>query len=80
MPNANCSMRRLLSTSSDVKSSDNMSQQDKIMEIHSQVLKIIEILGQMSTILESIETQSKEQYDADLRASVKGNRDVARSI
>ncbi|OAT04517.1 hypothetical protein BDBG_16269 [Blastomyces gilchristii SLH14081] len=73
-------MRRLLSTSSDIKGGDNISQQDEIMEIHRQVLKMIEILGQMSAILETIETQSKEQYDADLQASAKENREVACNI
>ncbi|OJD11686.1 hypothetical protein AJ78_07585 [Emergomyces pasteurianus Ep9510] len=75
MPNANRGTRRLSSTSSDVKGGDNTSHQDEIMEIHSQVLQVIEILGQISAILETIEI--KEQYDADLRASAKENRDVA---
>ncbi|QSS60028.1 hypothetical protein I7I51_04824 [Histoplasma capsulatum] len=44
MSNANHGMRRLSSTSSDVKGGDSTSQQDEIMEIHSQMLKIIEIL------------------------------------
>ncbi|QSS61197.1 hypothetical protein I7I51_03369 [Histoplasma capsulatum] len=56
MLNANHGMRRLSSTSSDVKGGDNTSQQDKIMEIHSQMLEMIEILGQMSAILKTIET------------------------
>lgn len=73
-------MQRLLSTSSDVKGGDNTSQQDEIIEIHSQVLKMIEILGQISMILETIKTQSKEQYDANLRASAKENQKVAHNI
>ncbi|OJD23975.1 hypothetical protein ACJ73_04663, partial [Blastomyces percursus] len=70
MPNANHGMRSPPSTSSDAKGGDNTSQQDEI----------IENFEQMSAILETIETWRKEQYDADLRASVKENQDVAHNI
>ncbi|KGQ01887.1 hypothetical protein PAAG_11277 [Paracoccidioides lutzii Pb01] len=79
MPNANHGMRRPSSTSSDVKGGDNTSQRDEIMEIHSQVLEMMEIFKRMSAMLERIETRSKEQYDANLQASVREDRDVART-
>lgn len=44
------------------------------------MLEMIEIFKQMSAILETIERGSKEQYDADLQASAKANRDVACNI
>ncbi|OAT01004.1 uncharacterized protein BDCG_16837 [Blastomyces dermatitidis ER-3] len=71
MPNANPWHAKTFVNLLRHKGGDNISQQDEIMEIHRQVLKMIEILGQMSAILETIETQSKEQYDADLQASAK---------
>ncbi|OJD22355.1 hypothetical protein ACJ73_06298 [Blastomyces percursus] len=61
MPNANHGTRRSSSTSSDIKGSDNTSQRDEIMTIHSHVLEMIEILERRSAILELIESQSTER-------------------